>query len=88
MLISYASYHTQHMQKALEQMNIKLNRVIIDITGVMGMDIIRAIIAGERKPEKLAQMRDSRCKNSKSTIAKSLQGNWRSEHIFALQQAV
>lgn len=88
MLISYASHHTQHMQKALEQMNIKLNRVITDITGVTGMDIIRAIIAGERNPEKLAQMRDPRCKNSKSTIAKSLQGNWRSEHIFALQQAV
>jgi len=88
MLISYASHHTQHMQKALEQMNIKLNRVISDITGVTGMDIIRAIIAGERTPEKLAQMRNPHCKNSKSTIAKSLQGNWRSEHIFALQQAV
>jgi len=88
MLISYASHHIQHMQKALEQMNIKLNHVITDITGVTGMAIIRAIIAGERNPEKLAQMRNSRCKSSKSTIAKSLHGNWRSEHIFSLQQAV
>ena len=88
MLISYASHHIQHMQKALEQMNIKLNRVITDITGATGMGIIRAIITGERNPETLAQMRDPRCKSSKSTIARSLQGNWRSEHIFALQQAV
>jgi len=88
MLISYASHHIQHMQKALEQMNIKLNHVITDITGVTGMAIIKAIIAGERNPQKLAQMRNPRCKNSKGTIAKSLQGNWRSEHIFALQQAV
>jgi transposase len=87
MLVSYASHHIQHMQKALEQMNIKLNRVISDITGVTGMDIIRAIIAGERNRKKLAHMRNPRCKNTKGTIAKSLQGNWRSGHIFALQQA-
>jgi transposase len=88
MLISYAAHHIQHMQKALEQMNIKLNRVISDITGVTGMKIIRAIIAGERNPKKLAQMRNSRCGNNESTIAKALEGNWRSEHLFALQQAV
>jgi len=88
MLISYASHHIQHLQKALEQMNIKLNHVITDITGATGMAIIRAIITGERNPEKLAQMCDPRCKSSISTIAKSLQGNWRSEHIFALKHTV
>lgn len=88
MLISYASHHIQHMQKALEQMNVKLNQVISDITGVTGMKIIRAIISGERKPVKLAKMRNPRCNNSETIIAKALHGNWRSEHIFALKQAV
>jgi len=88
MLVSYASHHIQHMQKALEQMNIKLTEVISDSTGVTGMKIIRAIISGERNPVKLASMRDARCNNSETIIAKALEGNWRSEHIFALQQAV
>lgn len=88
MLVSYASHHIQHMQKALEQMNVKLTQVISDITGVTGMKIIRAIISGERNPVKLAGMRDARCNNSETIIAKALEGNWRSEHLFALQQAV
>jgi len=88
LLVSYASHHIQHIQKAMEQMNVKLNQVIRDITGTTGMSIIRAILAGERKPEKLAQLRNSRCKNDAKTIAKALHGNWRSEHLFALQQAV
>jgi len=88
MLVSYTSHHIQHMQKALEQMNIKLSEVISDITGVTGMKIIRAIISGERNPVKLASMRDARCNNSETIIAKALEGNWRSEHVFALQQAV
>jgi transposase len=88
MLVSYASHHIQHMQKALEQMNIKLNQVVRDITGVTGMGIIRAIISGERNPEKLAQLRNPRCRNDAATIAKSLHGNYRDEHLFALKQAV
>lgn len=88
MLISYASHHIQHMQKALEQMNVKLGQVIDDIKGVTGMRIIRAIISGERNPEKLAALRDSRCNNNEAVIAKALEGNFRSEHVFALQQAV
>jgi hypothetical protein len=88
LLVSYASHHIQHIQKALEQMNIKLNQVIRDITGQTGMCIIRAILAGEREPEKLAQFRHSRCKNDVKTIAKALHGNWRREHLFSLQQAV
>lgn len=88
MLVSYASHHIQHMQKALEQMNIKLNQVVRDISGVTGMGIIRAIINGERNPEKLSQLRNPRCQNDAATIAKSLHGNYRDEHLFALKQAV
>jgi transposase len=88
MLVSYASQHIQHIQKALEQMNIKLSQVIRDVTGTTGLNLIRAILGGERNPEKLSQLRDPRCKNDDQTIAKALHGNWRKEHLFALQQAV
>jgi transposase len=88
MLVSHASTHIQHMQKALEQMNIKLTNVLSDITGTTGMNIIRSILSGERDPKKLAKHRDAHCKKSDKEIAKSLHGNWRDEHLFALQQAV
>jgi transposase len=88
MLVTYASHHIQHMQKALEQMNIKLNRVITELTGVTGMTIIRAILSGERDSHRLAAHRDWRCKADEPTIAKSLEGTWRDEHLFALRQAV
>lgn len=87
-LIQYASHHIQHMQKALAQMNIQLANVVEDITGVTGMKIIRAILAGERCPQVLASYRDGRCKQSKESIAKALEGYYRPEHLFALQQAV
>jgi transposase len=88
MLIKQASIHIQHMQKALNQMNVLLATVISDITGETGMRIIRAIVAGERDPEVLARYRDSRCKKSKHHIEQSLMGNYRTEHIFALTQAL
>ncbi len=88
MLIQEASSHIQHMQKALSQMNIQLHNVINDITGYTGMHIIRAIITGERDSKKLASYRDLRCKNSLEVIEKSLTGNYRDEHVFALMQAV
>jgi transposase len=87
-LIRYASSHVQHMQKALIEMNIQLHKVISDITGLTGMRIIRAILAGERDPVKLAQMRDRRIKSSAEQIAKALEGDYRQEHLFALRQAV
>lgn len=87
MLISYASSHIQHMQKALEQMNVKLTEVVSDITGQTGMRIITAIIEGERAPARLAAMRDARCKNDEATIARALEGTWRDEHLFELKQA-
>lgn len=88
MLVEYAAQHIQHMQKALHQMNVKLDKVISDITGATGMAILEAILRGERDPVKLARHRDPRCHNSEETIARALLGNWRKEHLFALQQAV
>jgi len=88
MLVAMASRAVQHMQKALEQMNLKLTEVVSDITGKTGMMIIRAILAGERDPQQLATYRDKRCKHDQATIAKALTGHWRAEHLFALQQAV
>jgi hypothetical protein len=88
MLIDYAGQHIQHIQKALQQMNIKLEKVLSDVTGVTGLRILDAILSGERDPEKLAKLRDKRCKNDVPTIAKALQGNWREEHLFALRQAL
>lgn len=88
MLVQHASQHIQHMQKALTQMNVKLPQVVGDISGVTGMKIIRAVLGGERDPQKLAQLRDPRCKHTLAEIAKSLDGSYRTEHVFALQQAV
>lgn len=88
MLVTYAGQHIQHMQKALEQMNVKLTEVVSDITGVTGMGIIQAILRGQREPAELARLRDPRCKESEATIARALHGNWREEHLFALGQAV
>ncbi len=88
MLVSYAGQHVQHMQKALVQMNVQLQHVLTDVTGATGMRIIRAILDGERDPQRLAALRDQGCKNSLAIIAKALEGDWRAEHLFALQQAV
>ena len=87
-MLEYAASHVQHMQKALMQMNLQLHHVVSDITGVTGMTILRAIVAGERDPNVLATHRDARCKASADTISGALTGNYRPEHVFALRQAV
>ena len=87
MLIEAAAKHVQHMQKALTQMNVKVHNVISDITGKTGLAIIDAILGGERDPHALARHRDSRVKADASTIARSLEGHWRDEHLFELEQA-
>lgn len=87
MQVRYAAYHVQHMQKALEQMNVKLTEVVSDITGLTGMSIIGAILDGERDPIKLAKLRDERCHHSEDEIALALEGTWRPEHLFELRQA-
>jgi len=88
MLLKTQARSVQHMQKALAQMNIQLANVISDVAGETGMKIIRAILAGERDGHVLAAMRNARIQASAEEIAKSLQGSWRAEHLFALKQAV
>jgi len=87
-LVKAASSHVQHMQKSLTQMNLQIHNVISDITGVTGLAIIDAILAGQRDPDKLAELRDPRIKADKKTIAKSLTGDYRREHLFTLKQAL
>ena len=87
MQVRYAASHVQHMQKALEQMNVKLTEVVSDLTGLTGMSIIDAILDGERDPIKLARLRDERCRHSEDQIALALHGTWRPEHLFELRQA-
>ena len=88
MLLKSQARHVQHMQKALTQMNIQLANVISDVVGETGQRILRAIVSGERDAAVLAAMKDVRIRASKEEIAKSLQGNWRAEHLFALKQAL
>ncbi|MEM7715431.1 MAG: IS110 family transposase [Cyanobacteria bacterium P01_A01_bin.68] len=85
-LIKSACVHIQRMQKALTQMNIQLHRVISDITGTTGLNIIRAIVSGERNPIKLAALKDGRIKASVEQIAASLTGDYRPELVFILEQ--
>jgi len=73
MQVRYAAYHVQHMQKALEQMNVKLAEVVGDITGLTGMSIIDAILAGERNPNKLAKLRHEHCRHTEEQIALALE---------------
>jgi transposase len=87
-LIESRSQQIQLMQKALEQMNIKLTQVVSDITGVTGLSIIRALLQGERDPAQLAKLRNPLCQKSETEIAKALSGTYKSEHLFALRQSV
>lgn len=88
MLIEYAADHIRHIQKALDLMNVKLHLVVSDTVGVTGLRIIRAILKGKRKPAELAALRDRGCKASEQEFIDALTGNYREEHLFALEQAV
>ena len=88
MLLRSQGRHVQHMHKALTQMNIQLTNVLSDIVGESGQKILRAIVAGERDGQVLGAMKNVRVHASVDEIAKSLQGNWRAEHLFALRQAL
>jgi transposase len=87
MLVRHASQAVQHMQKALTQMNIQLANVLSDLTGQTGLAILDAILGGERDGVKLAQLRHGRVKADAATLAKSLVGDWKEEHLFCLEQA-
>jgi transposase len=86
-LIGARSTQCQHMQKALQQMNVLLHQVLSDVTGVSGLAIIQAILKGERDPVKLAALVDRRVRASQATIQKALAGDYRAEHLFELQTA-
>jgi transposase len=86
-LVQMAGKHVQHMHKALTQMNLQIQHVITDLTGVTGLAIVDAILQGERNPSRLAELRDPRVKASVETIEKSLVGNWQPEHLFTLKQS-
>ena len=87
-MVEQRSDWIRRMQKCLDQMNIRVHQAVSDITGVTGMAIIRAIIAGERDPRVLSQLRDPRCRKTQEQIAEELTGNWRPEHLFNLRQAL
>jgi transposase len=87
-LIQMAAEHVLHMQKALDQMNLQIHRVLNDITGISGLKILDAILTGERAPLTLARLCHGGVKNSEDTIAKSLEGDYRPEHLFALRQSL
>ena len=85
-LIQNSTSHVQRMQKALTQMNLQLHKVISDITGVSGLNILTAIINGERNPQTLAKLAHRRIKSSLPEIADALTGNYRAEMVFILHQ--
>src|SRR5947199_3297278 len=86
-LVQMACVHVQHMHKSLTQMNLQIHHVISDITGLTGLAIVDAILAGERDAATLAELRDPRVKADEETIRKSLVGNWHREHLFTLKQS-
>jgi transposase len=86
-LVRTGCEHLLRVQKSLDQMNVQVHRAVTDITGETGLRILEAILAGERKPEVLAQHRDVRCKKSEAEIAAALRGDWRPEHLFTLRQS-
>jgi transposase len=87
-LVESRTRFVQWMQKALDQMNVRVHRAVSDLTGHTGMSIVRAIVAGERDPFRLAALRDKACKQSVQAIAEHLTGTWRDEHIFNLSTAL
>ncbi|HKB41177.1 MAG TPA: transposase, partial [Gemmataceae bacterium] len=87
-LVRLAGQHIQRMQKALELMNLKLTKVLQDITGVTGLKVVRAILAGQRDPQVLARLRDKRCKHTVAEIAEALDGRYRAEHVRELRSCL
>jgi len=87
-LVAEAGDWLRRMQKSLDQMNVRVHRAVADLQGATGMAIVRAIVEGERDPEKLAKLRDPRCRKSEAAIAEELTGHWREDHLFSLRQAL
>ncbi len=86
-LVAAASQSIQHMQKALTEMNVQLANFISDISGETGLRIIDAMLSGQRDPEQLAALKDRRIRASTAQLAGALQGHWKAEQLFVLEQA-
>jgi transposase len=87
-LVQSCAQQIERMQKALEQMNVQIHKALKDISGVSGMRMLRAIVAGERDPRRLARMADYRVKASEEELVKALTGHYQPAHVFALKQAL
>jgi transposase len=92
-LVAESADWVRRMQKSLDQMNVRVHRAVSELNGVTGMAIVRAIAAGERDAQKrdaqkLAQLRDRRCRQSEQEIADQLSGHWREDHLFSLRQSL
>ncbi len=87
-LVAESGDWVRRMQKSLDQMNVRVHRAVSELEGITGMAIVRAIVDGERDPQKLAELRDHRCKQSKEEIAEQLSGHWREDHLFSLRQSL
>jgi len=87
-LVSEQADWIRRMQKSMDQMNVRVHQAVSDVNGTTGMAIIRAIVAGERDPEKLAEFRDPRCQKSQQEIAALLTGHWRADHLFNLAKSL
>jgi len=87
-LVAESGDWLRRMQKSLDQMNVRVHRAVSDIDGVTGMAILRAIAGGERDAQKLAKFRNARCSKTEQEIAEQLNGHWREDHVFSLQQGL
>jgi len=87
-LIAERADWVRRMQKALDQMNVRVHRAVADLDGATGLAIVRAIVAGERDPHRLAALRNPRCRQTEAEMAEQLTGHWRADHLFSLQQGV
>lgn len=87
-LVAESGDWVRRMQKSLDQMNVRVHRAVSDVNGVTGLAILRAIVAGERDPQKLAKLRDPHCRKSEEEIAEQLSGHWREDHLFSLEQSL
>jgi transposase len=87
-LIAERADWLRRMQKALDQMNVRVHRAVADLDGVTGMAMVRAIVAGERDPQRLAALRHERCRKTDAEMVAELTGHWRADHLFSLQQGL
>jgi transposase len=85
-LICEASRQVQRMQKVLTEMNLHLHHVFSDLDGQSAQRIINSILDGERDPQKLAKLRDGRCRAPLSRVLQALEGDYRPELLFVLRQ--